>query len=93
MLSDEYFIMHLTTDGWVNGTEKTSKGMVIRPMPDSTVFILTFHETVSGILSQPEHWVEVKYLTDTTSDILKILFDTFGKLPSCFESWPIKVDW
>ena len=30
MLSDEYYIMHLTPHGWVEGTEKTARGMVER---------------------------------------------------------------
>ena len=93
MLSDEYFIMHLTPHGWVEGTEKTVVGMVERPMPDSTVFSLTFHETVSGILSQPEQRVDVKYRIDASSDMLKILFATYGKLPERFRTWKITVDW
>ena len=93
MLSDEYFTMHLTPHGWLEGTEKTADGMVERPMPDSTVLSLTFHETVSGILSYPEQWVDVKCQTDASSDMLKILFATYGKLPERFNSWKITVDW
>ena len=93
MLSDEYFIMHLTPHGWVKGTEKAADGMVERSMPDSTVFSLTFHETVSGILSQPEQWVDVKYRIDASSDMIKILFSTYGKLPERFGTWKITVDW
>ena len=93
MLSDEYYIMHLTPHGWMEGTEKTVDGMVERPIPDSTVLSLTFHETVSGILSKPEQWVDVKYQIDSSSDMLKILFATYGKLPERFRSWKISVDW
>ena len=93
MLSDEYFIMHLTLHGWVEGTENTSRQTVTRPVPDDAVLTLTFHEIVSGILNQPEHKVDVKYLIDQSSGILKILFATFGKLPSRFESWVINMDW
>ena len=93
MLSDEYFIMHLTPHGWVEGTEKTADGMVERPMLDSTVLSLTFHETVSGILSHPEQRVDVKFYIDASSDMLKILFATYGKLPKRFSSWENKVDW
>ena len=93
MLSDEYFTMHLTLQGWVDGSEKTNKGMLIRPMPNSTVFTLTFHETISGILVQPEHSVYARYQIDSTSDMLKILFATFGKLPERFKTWGISVDW
>lgn len=93
MLSDEYYIMHLTLHGWVEGTEKSSKRSVTRPIPDDTVLTLTFHEIVSGILQQPERKVDVKYLIDQSSDILKILFVTFGKLPSRFESWVNGMDW
>ena len=93
MLSDEYYIIHLTLHGWVEGTEKSSKWSVTRPIPDDTVLTLTFHEIVSGILNQPEHKVDVKYLIDQSSDILKILFATFGKLPSRFESWVNSMDW
>ena len=89
MLSDEYFIMHLTPHGWVKGTEKAADGMVERSMPDSTVFSLTFHETVSGILSQPEQSVDVRYRIDAYSDMLKILFATFGKMPEGFKSWKV----
>ena len=32
MFSDEYYIMHLTPHGWVEGTEKTAEGTVIRPI-------------------------------------------------------------
>lgn len=93
MLSDEYFTMHLTPHGWVEGTEKTANRMVERPMPDSTVFTLTFHETVNDILSLPTQSVDVKYQIDGSSDMLKILFPTFGKLPERFRSWRITVDW
>ena len=93
MLSDEYFIMHLTPHGWVDGTEKMAERMVERSMPVSTVLTLTFHETVSGILSMPEQKVDVKYHVDSKSDILKILFATYGKLPERFQSWKITVDW
>ena len=93
MFSDEYFIMHLTPLGWVEGTEKTTNGLVVRPLPDSIVFSLTFHETVSGILSMPEQRVDVKYHVDSKSDMLKISFATYGKLPERFLSWEIEVDW
>lgn len=93
MLSDEYFIMHLTPHGWVEGTEKAADRMVERTMPDSTVLSLTFHETVSGILSQPKHWADVVYRIDDASDMLKILFATYGKLPERFQSWKITEDW
>ena len=93
MLSDEYFIMHLTPHGWVDGTEKTHSGVIERRVPDSTVLSLTFHEMVRGILSQPERSVDIKYYTNITSDILKILFATFGKLPIRFKSWKVNVDW
>ncbi len=93
MFSDEYFIVHLTPHGWVEGTEKTTDGMVERPMPDSTVLSLTFHETVSGILSQPEQSVDVRCRIDASSDMLKILFATYGKLPERFGTWKITVDW
>ena len=93
MLSDEYYIMHLTPHGWIDGTEKTAGGMVIRSMPDSTVFTLTFHETVNGILSLPIQSVDVKYRIDGSSDMLKILFATYGKLPERFRSWKIQINW
>ena len=93
MLSDEYYTMHLTPHGWVDGTEKTLDGVVERPMPDSTVFSLTFHETVSGILSHPEQKVVVRYHIDTSSDMFKILFSTYGKLPDRFRAWKITIDW
>ncbi len=93
MLSDEYYIMHLTPHGWGAGTEKTADGTVERPMPNDTVFSLTFHETVRGLLSQKEQWVEVEYKNDRSSDILKILFAIFGKIPRRFESWKIHVNW
>ena len=93
MLSDEYFIMHLTPHGWVEGTEKTADGMMERPMPDSTVLSLTFHEMVSSILSQPKQWVDVKYRIDASSDMLKILFATYGKIPVCFKEWEKHVNW
>ena len=93
MLSDEYYIMLLTPHGWVDGTEKTAGGMVERPVPDDVVFSLTFHETVRGLLSQKEQWVEVEYRIDKSSDMLKILFATFGKIPERFKSWNVKVDW
>ena len=84
MLSDEYYIMHLTPHGWVEGTEKTARGTVERPVPDDAVFSLTFHETVRGLLSQKEQWVEAKYRIGCSSDILKILFATYGKIPKRF---------
>ena len=93
MLSDEYYIMHLTPHGWVEGTEKTARGTVERPVPGDVVFSLTFHETVSGILSQPEQWVDVRYRIDASSGMLKILFATYGKLPERFRLWKITVDW
>ena len=93
MLSDKYLTMHLTPHGWVDGTEKTADRVVERSMPDSTVFTLTFHETVSSILSLPAQRVDVKYQIDSSSDVLKILFATFGKLPERFQSWNVKVDW
>ncbi len=93
MLSDEYYTMHLTPHGWVEGTEKTARGTVERPVPDEAVFSLIFHEMVSGILGHPEQRVDVKYRTDALSGILKILFSTYGKLPKRFQSWKIIVDW
>ena len=87
MLSDEYYIMHLTPHGWVDGTENTSKGMVERPMPNNAVISLTFHETVRGLLAQKEQRVEVEYRIDKSSDMLKILFATYGKLPEQFIKW------
>ncbi len=93
MLSDECWIMHLTPHGWVEGTEKSSRLSVIRSVPDDTVLTLTFHETVSGILSMPEQQVNVKYQVDRKSDIFKILFATYGKLPERFRSWKITVNW
>ncbi len=93
MLSDEYYTMHLTPHGWVDGTEKTADGKVERPVPDDTVFNLSFHETVRRLLSQKEQWVEVEYRIDKSSDMFKILFATFGKLPVRFKSWNVKVDW
>ncbi|MBO7620821.1 MAG: hypothetical protein J6T06_09940 [Victivallales bacterium] len=93
MLSDENYIMHLTPHGWVNGTEKTAGGMVERPVPSDAVFSLIFHEMVRGLLSQKEQWLEVEYRIDRSSDMLKILFSTYGKLPDRFQSWKIKVNW
>ena len=93
MLSDEYYIMHLTPHGWMDGTEKTADRMEKRPVPNDAVFSLTFHETVRGILSQKEQWVEVEYRIDKSSGMLKILFATFGKIPEQFNSWNVKVDW
>ncbi len=87
MLSDEYYIMHLTPHGWVDGTEKTANGMVERPLPNDAVLTLTFHETIRGLLSQKEQWVDVEYRIDKSSEMLKILFVTFGKLPERFMSW------
>ena len=89
MFSDEYFTMHLTPYGWVEGTEKTASGMVVRTIPDSVVLSLTFHETVSGILSLPQQRVDVKYHVGSNSDIIKILFSTYGKLPERFQAWKI----
>ena len=93
MLSDKYYIMHLTPHGWVHGTEKTSKGTVERPIPNDTVFCLIFHETVRGLLSQKEQWVEVEYQIDCSSDMLKILFATYGKRPEQFKEWKEKVEY
>ncbi len=93
MLSDEYYIMHLTPHGWVDCTEKTTEGTVERPVPDDAVLILTFHETVRGLLSQKKQWVEVEYRIDRSSDMLKIMFATFDKIPARFKSWNVKVDW
>ena len=93
MLSDEYYIMHLTPHGWMDGTEKTAGGTVERPVPDDAVLSLTFHETVRGLLSQKEQWVEVEYRINSSSDKLKILFSTFGKFPMRFKSWNILMDW
>ncbi len=89
MLSDEYYIMHLTPHGWVDGAEKTAGGTVEHPVPDDTVLSLTFHETVKGLLSQKEQWVEVEYRIDKSSGMLKILFATFGKIPTRFKSWKV----
>ena len=93
MLSDEYYIMHLTPHGWVEGTEKTAGGTGERPVPDDAVFTVTFHETVRELLSQKEQWVEVEYRIDCSSDMLKILFDTYGKLPDHFHLWKIDIIW
>jgi hypothetical protein len=93
MLSDEYYIMHLTPHGWVDGTEKTARGMVERLVPDDAVVSLIFHEMVRGLLSQKEQWVEVEYRIDKSSDMLKILFAAFGKRPVRFNSWNVKMDW
>ncbi len=93
MLSDEYYIMHLTMHGWVDGTEKTAGGAVDRPVPDDAVVSLTFHETIRGLLSQKKQWVEVEYRIDHSSDMLKILFATFGKRPVRFMSWNVNEDW
>ena len=93
MLSDEFYIMHLTPHGWVDGTEKTAGRIVERPVPNDTVFCLTFHEIVRGLLSQKEQSVEVEYRIDRLSDMLKILFATFGKIPTRFKSWNVKMDW
>ena len=93
MLSDECWIMHLTLHGWVEGTEKTSKGIVKRPVPDDTVLTLTFHETVRRLLSQKEQWVEVVYRMNCSSDMLKILFATFGKVPTRFMTWKNNLNW
>ena len=93
MLSDEYYIMHLTSHGWVDGTEKSVNGIVERPVPDNAVFSITFHETVRWLLSQKKQWVEAEYRIDQSSDMLKILFATFGKLPARFKAWNVKVDW
>jgi len=93
MLSDEYYIMHLTPHGWVDGTEKTARGTVERPMPDDAVFSLIFHETVKGLLSQKEQWVEVEYRIDRSSNMLKILFATFGKVPTRFMTWKNNLNW
>ena len=93
MLSDEFYIMHLTPHGWVEGAENTSCGMVERPVPHDAVVSLTFHETIRGILSRKEQWVETEYRIDQSSDVLRILFATFGKLPVKFKAWNVKVDW
>ena len=93
MLSDEYYTMHLTPHGWVEGTEKIATETFVCPIPDDAVLTLTFHEAISGLLSMPERRVEVKFFIDKSSDMLKILFATFGKLPERFKSWKIKVDW
>ena len=93
MLSDEYYTMHLTPQGWVDGTEKTARGTVERPVPHNAVLTLVFHETIRGILSQKEQWAEVEYRIDQSSDKLKILFATFGKLPARFKAWNVKVNW
>ena len=93
MLSDEYYIMHLTPHGWVDGTEKTNGKTVERSVPHDAVCSLTFHETIQGILSQKERWVETEYRIDQSSDMLKILFATFGKLPERFRMWEMIVNW
>ncbi len=93
MLSNEYYIMHLTPHGWVDGTEKTAGGIVERPVPSYAVLSLTFHETVRGLLSQKEQWVKVEYRIDKSSGMFKILFATFGKLPERFRMWEAIVDW
>ena len=93
MLSDEYYIMHLTLHGWMEGTEKTDSGTVERSVPDDAVCSLTFHETFRGLLSQKEQWVEAEYRIDKSFDMLKILFATFGKIPARFKSWDVKVSW
>ncbi len=85
--------MHLTPHGWVDGTEKTSSGMVERPVPDDAVFSVTFHETVRWLLSQKEQWVETEYRIEKSSDMLKILFATFGKMPARFKSLKIEIVW
>lgn len=93
MLSDEYYIMHLTPHGWVNGTEKTSVGTVEHPTPDDALLSLTFHETVRGLLSQKERRVKVEYWIDKSSGMFMILFATYGKLPVRFMSWNVNVDY
>ena len=93
MLSDDCYIMHLTPCGWVEGTEITSRLTITRTVPDDTVPTLTFHETVYGILKQAERKVDVNYLVECSTDMLKILFSTYGKLPERFSSWNVKVDW
>ena len=93
MLSDEYYTMYLTLHGWVDGTKKTATETVARPIPDDAVLTLTFHEAISGLLSMPERRVDVKFNIDKSSNMLKILFATYGKLPENFQAWKITVDW
>ena len=62
-------------------------------MSSDAVFSLTFHETIRGLLSQKEQWVELEFRIDKSSDMLKILFVTFGKIPIRFMTWKINLNW
>ncbi len=89
MFWDEYIVMHLTPHGWVKETEKMVGRMIESPMPNDAVLSLIFHETIRGLLSQKEQWIEAEYRIDRSSDMIKILFETFGKIPEQFKSWNI----
>lgn len=88
MLSKEYFTMHLTPDGWKDGTEKTDNGTITeRPVPEDTVLTLVFHEEVPAMMGKPDRWVDVEYKEPKDSLLLKQLFERYGKLPEGFENW------
>ncbi len=76
MLSKEYLTMHLTPDGWKDGTEKIDNGTITeRPVPINTVLTLVFHENIAAFGAIPDRWVDVEYKVPQDSAILKLLFE------------------
>lgn len=78
--SDEWFVFHLTPNGWARGTEKLDNGMFERPIPEDRVLTVVRSEYIASSYSRMQIDYEETFNSGDAS-IIAELKERFGNLP------------
>ncbi len=87
-LSNEWFEYHLTSSGWIEGTEKIDfAGIQEKDIPNDRVLTLHFHEYLSSRFSKMDKWY-TEIWRHPDSSLVNKLIKQFGGKPKSFLDYP-----
>ena len=79
--SNEWFVYHLTPNGWVKGSEKVDvAGVTVVSMPNDTYVTVTIHERMASINSKIDRW-EDRQEKEGSRELIDSLYEKYGKDP------------
>ncbi len=84
-LSNEWFEYHLTTQGWVEGSEKIDfAGLKEKELPEDRVLTLHFHEHQSSSFSPMERWYDEQWRHEDEK-LVSDSINTYGEMPEHYQ--------
>ncbi len=87
-LTNEWFEFHLTSAGWVAGSEKLDFGGGKNvPTPEGRVFTIRCHIFQSCSFADEKRWCEEVFRSDDAA-LVQELLERLGNRPDKYRNWP-----